>query len=428
MHDIVDNYIWLKVNHFMVALNFLYKNPDSRDPLVFKASEMFKNADILHILSVYYMTVLPIFNEMLNYENNVEKIRPIKDSLTELQESVKIFIDCHDHANTCLLKISAQKTVDILKLNMDTVVARLVNVETKKGINNLLSDTRSLIIRLEKLEETYKSGHYIPGNVLAKISSSFANYAIDMVNADAKLQSYNIYKLNHIKTPIIAIAGGFCAGIGMEVARELLITGNDQNLTTIEAIKKGTNLSRIAFSQRLVETRTNHKNLHTFANENTIASTSWSAAQRIAREVCNIFTNIKAVENYALELGLFSCEDDGHSVAFVHKNDNFYFVDANSGVYKFKKLEELENFTSLYLSTIRYSQLFSNYSITNYPDIEEKFPVPCSIEDKIVSSGIVEESLELPPVVGVAMDALFKIKTATDIIGNIAITKIRAKL
>jgi len=377
-------------------------------------------------------------------QQDIEKVEYIFSSFITLENSIAKFLQCHDQANTMKLNNDAQQIVESIKININSIINNTRKRRVHDQLNYFIDDTQSLIRSLTKLEEIHQLGYAKPNNISERIRFIFANYTINKINMDSTVTQHRIHKLRQGEIPIIAIDEGFCEGIGMEITKELLTKDDDHNLSLIQVLNNGTNLTQIAFSQQQVIMNFKQgdndtllrklgaidtNDLHTFADGHTIGYSSWGAAKHIATEICSILKNIHIDENYALNLGLNSCDlQDGHSIALVHKNNSFYLIDANSGVYKFGTLAELQDFSSLYLYEFRYSQIFSNYSIINYPNIEKDFPLPDSIKDKIKATGILEETPEPNYIKALSLDCLFMFNAAACITKDAAITYVKQRL
>ncbi len=65
----------------------------------------------------------------------------------------------------------------------------------------------------------------------------------------------------------------------------------------------------------------------------------------------------------------------GHSTAIIRRNDSFYFLDANVGLYRFGNAAELTQFIDFLLREFKYAHLYQ-FSLLNFPHLINLTPSP----------------------------------------------------
>lgn len=214
--------------------------------------------------------------------------------------------------------------------------------------------------------------------------------------------AHKIVDINQGNHPSTRFLEGFCYGISLGICWDLLSTGKDSDLSTIRDLEHHM-LEQIAVQQNsqsiedyryvkkyMVDTE-EMKNIamHTNVFVNTFDGRNLSSrqlAKHIATSITNVFEDIKTNESYAICLAMhgMSCGAEGHGMSLAHINGTFYFIDANTGIYKFNDLPELQEFLTRYLHEESLTLIYSCYQLVNFPQMEQDFPIPESLKSKVI--------------------------------------------
>lgn len=207
---------------------------------------------------------------------------------------------------------------------------------------------------------------------------------------ESRYKSNQIISMTQDLHPIIQDAGGYCHGISVLGAYQILAFNRFFicNLSIdVQYCQEKMNFLRDNFSlaekcqnaQYLVE---NHTNKIIISKFNTNFKATAAASDIVAHKVYWALDQCKE-ENFAILLVMRKNSNGGHDVGIVVKNNVYYLIDSNSGLFKFDRIDALIEFIAFLMKHYKYSHVFNRYSVENIPEIENCFPLPKALRQNI---------------------------------------------
>lgn len=207
------------------------------------------------------------------------------------------------------------------------------------------------------------------------------------------------FKLN----PLVEYVGGLCTGIALSLAYEILSSDAETvDFRTILDLQAATNMQyfEACHASTLIQSgimgntyvppfnnSTDTKAQYKAATKNIVCDvdinwlTAYRASHKVSAEVRRVLEKAGSKANFAMELCYFGNHRDtpGHATAIVVKDNNYYFIDPNLGVYKSSDLDNFIAFLAWQNNEMKYCHLFGQFQIKNYPEMETQFPTPEAI-------------------------------------------------
>ena len=132
----------------------------------------------------------------------------------------------------------------------------------------------------------------------------------------------------------------------------------------------------VVFNQHLQRADQPQEQQILYSFEQPIASKGKLAAKTVANQLKTYLETLD-MPHYAIN---FSMQGRSHltmrhSTAIIRRNDSFYFLDANVGLYRFENADELTQFIDFLLREFKYAHLYQ-FSLLNFPHLKNLTPYP----------------------------------------------------
>lgn len=206
-----------------------------------------------------------------------------------------------------------------------------------------------------------------------------------------------ICSLNQIANPIIRYTGGFCYGIDLAGAYDILknnkffgvhLTASDSKINFEKNQLPEKDLlfiEQCQMNSHVVTKSNNDPSQNDPRIISILPTTSFnftrarSASNIIAKQVATLIkkinpSNIEAALAISLNGNIENA--DGHDLAIVIKRGDYFLIDSNTGVFKFNSVQDLQHVLASLLYEMKYAHVFNKFSIENYPSFESEFPTP----------------------------------------------------
>jgi len=190
-----------------------------------------------------------------------------------------------------------------------------------------------------------------------------------------------ILPMHQHKHPIIQDAGGYCHGLAVLGAYQILAFNRfftcDLSIAAQYSQEK-MNFLRGSFPltercQNGPYLSENHDNTLIISKFNTSMKTTGAASNFIANKLYSILNQCKD-KDFAMLLTMRG--DEGHHVGLVVKDNKYYLIDSDTGLFEFNDLNTLREFIAFLTKHYKYSLLFNRYTLENMPELESCFPLP----------------------------------------------------
>lgn len=338
--------------------------------------------------------------EIINtYVQNIEKFIEISSA-----DNAKMLYEYHEKLKTIPeeeLKIIYNFNLAIFTLEMQNIVNSFIN-------------------KLPKIYWKHDSSLY------EKIFDFSNNNAREKIHKHSEFKNSILIDLQQDKIhPIIHYSGGYCYGLALLLCFEIISNESNEKsrdrgvFETIEQLKKSENMMYFEQCQEsqhfCLEEKISKENTViryyavgclddiVFKNDlcdnskkiladthiilpytKTTLSTAFQAADTIGNILQEKLSILAPQDQCALNLSLRGnyLNTWGHFLGILVIKNNYYFIDANLGVFKFDKLDDLIKFVKWELNEMKYCHMFNQFSITNFRQLEQIIPTPEKLKIK----------------------------------------------
>ncbi len=390
---------------------------------------------ITHVCKILNILKKDRFDSSVNIQNTLNQDRVIlniREKTADLLLSLEQFTYSADQDTFNLLKKCFRELEDFLGNACDTSKTQLQpgtlsfielfksSIENEHSIKYLIKDLDKIFFPVPSYKRLFTVCYEHFGNV------NYAQFQRKLI--ESKYRNNQIMPINQSIHPIIHDSGGYCHGFSVLGAYQILafnhffiydLNSSNQHYQGKMNFLHG-NFSIIERCQNAQNLLKNQKETIILSKFSTSFKTTGTASDFIANEIYCVLRQCKE-ENFAILLAMRKNNDGGHDVGIVVKNNVYYLIDSNTGLFKFFSIDELKNFTAFLMKHYKYSHVFNNYRLQNMVELENCFSLPQILRRNITDP--IESALKInqktscnPKMLGFMRDSFYTAYCATAIV------------